>query len=362
MGFSINTRQVSRVTSFANAERVFNNRGPVRSTRWSNNERPLKNTQAAHMFIRQGEWNDLPYYECVLYRTPLVRYFKPAADGSYAVWLQGHNSQSSWSFLSHMGWWNRKEIVTDDKDLSKIKLLISISKNVAHTLTGNEFTVRLVFNADNTLDLTRSVCITATKYRTSELQKERRKQMRKQLEMVMDIVDLRYSSMLPELIVDVDKGRPFAEADFDRDYYVLKTQAETLLPQWVDSPDMTEEVMETVVQYAVSIAQATAQQQMNKHAYDVDNYRDIKQHQKLFEQDPEVIAAITPKQETIRKSVLERLVTSAGLGQQDQSVSLPMFSANPPQNASMWTELSRVTPEDCHKLNARKDTVYGYDT
>lgn len=63
--------------SYADAEKVFNHRGAVRSKKWSENERPLYKTYHHYRVVKQDN-----YFDVILYRTVMARYYAPTTiDG-----------------------------------------------------------------------------------------------------------------------------------------------------------------------------------------------------------------------------------------------------------------------------------------
>ena len=89
MSFTIDTRYMTSVHSFADAERVWAAANPWRSedASW----RPLDGTRKLHM--RLVKLGDGFGYQCVLHQTAVVTYY---ADGSVA--LRCYNSQSTQAF------------------------------------------------------------------------------------------------------------------------------------------------------------------------------------------------------------------------------------------------------------------------
>jgi hypothetical protein len=93
MGYSVDIRGVIPVGSFTDCEKVF--REDRRKKKWSGDvvalSRPTKDHFTLHRVCRDG----LIAYDCVLYRTALVRYW---ADGR--VRITPHDSRSSCDFVS----------------------------------------------------------------------------------------------------------------------------------------------------------------------------------------------------------------------------------------------------------------------
>lgn len=103
--FAIQTQSMTAITSYDEAVKHFQ-REPECKARsrgdllFSPNERPLRDARSPHLLLRAGP--DMAYFDCVLYQTSLVRYYKPESDTS-RVLVGYHDSQSSSKFLWRMG-------------------------------------------------------------------------------------------------------------------------------------------------------------------------------------------------------------------------------------------------------------------
>jgi hypothetical protein len=95
MAFGINTDNAERVRSYEDAARLFEKPANLRRMGWGENRRPLDGVRKLHMRVERGP--DAAYFDVVLYRTAMARYFKPV-DVTRDVWHNVHGSQSSSTF------------------------------------------------------------------------------------------------------------------------------------------------------------------------------------------------------------------------------------------------------------------------
>jgi hypothetical protein len=97
MGFGIEAHQAKIVRTYEAAEKLFRDTPKPRGYMWRDTQRPLDDNRKHHMRVEQGE----SYYDAVLYKTSMARYYKPEIiDGKEVreVWHNVHGSQSSSTF------------------------------------------------------------------------------------------------------------------------------------------------------------------------------------------------------------------------------------------------------------------------
>jgi hypothetical protein len=95
-----NVSNCARITitgGYPAAVRHFETTKRPRNTTWSDDERPLYNTRSHHYRLVRGE--DGAYYDVVLYRTPMLRLFKPNEDGTRSLCLRAHPTVASHDFM-----------------------------------------------------------------------------------------------------------------------------------------------------------------------------------------------------------------------------------------------------------------------
>jgi len=90
--------------NYQEAEATFNLRGPVRSSKWQPNERPLDPKPVAHHRLIKGHNTYGTYYDIKLYQTVMARFYDPEMENDKRVerrLYMGHGSQTSRQFMSH---------------------------------------------------------------------------------------------------------------------------------------------------------------------------------------------------------------------------------------------------------------------
>lgn len=104
--FSSNVHTLPTIDSYEAAQAYFDKTNkPPRAKAWQDNQRPLRNSRSHHYRIEHHTQADgQEWYDVVLYRTPMARYYKP--EGSRRrVLLNGSNTNLSnqfrWSVLRY---------------------------------------------------------------------------------------------------------------------------------------------------------------------------------------------------------------------------------------------------------------------
>jgi len=93
-------------SGYPEAARHFNNTKKPRNVKWGEDERPLYKVSMHHYRLVRGpvdQNGDAEYYDAVLYRTPMLRLFKPKEDGTTVLWVRNHRSVTSRKFLYRVG-------------------------------------------------------------------------------------------------------------------------------------------------------------------------------------------------------------------------------------------------------------------
>jgi hypothetical protein len=98
--FGNTARSLPRVHSYADAEKVFNHRGAVRSKRWAEHERPLYKT---YYHYRVAKYDN--HFDIILYSTVMARYYVPTLVDSRVHerrLYMGDNSITSKDFMHYV--------------------------------------------------------------------------------------------------------------------------------------------------------------------------------------------------------------------------------------------------------------------
>jgi hypothetical protein len=112
MGWQIHTWSMSAPSNWQEAKRYFDGVQQPRGRAWGENERPLRDNRAHHLRV---EKNSDDSYSMILYRTAMVRFCPPDADGNERVDLSdGGSTVSSNAFNWRFGYHSRMMLDTDD--------------------------------------------------------------------------------------------------------------------------------------------------------------------------------------------------------------------------------------------------------
>jgi len=90
--------------NYHEAEHLFEDRGPVRSSKWQPNERPLDPKPVAHHRLIEGSNEYGKYFDVKLYQTIMARFYEPKVEDGKRVerrLYMGHSSQTSKQFMYH---------------------------------------------------------------------------------------------------------------------------------------------------------------------------------------------------------------------------------------------------------------------
>lgn len=128
--FSSKIHELPRFHSgYPEAVRHFNGTKKPRSVKWGEDERPLYKVSMHHYRLVRGpvdQFGDAEYYDAVLYKTPMLRLFKPKEDGTAVQWIRNYDSQTSARFLLHVGiMYSGKHVRTSEGEERRLPLSTS---------------------------------------------------------------------------------------------------------------------------------------------------------------------------------------------------------------------------------------------
>ena len=199
------------------ADRFFLKSKAPRSKFWSDDERPLDKVSTHHYRIVQGPNAD--YYDVTLYKTPMLRLFRPAEDGTSEMHLRAHRSSASNMFMWQVCGFNYAPLYTTTTGDDVCVPLACEPKYHANMVgeVPEGFSAKLVFNADKQLITERSAHYLAYVRVMSEDTKNERTELRGKLTPFIDLLMLRLSyfhSNTPTM-KSWRAGRPFKAAQYD---------------------------------------------------------------------------------------------------------------------------------------------------
>lgn len=370
MGFAISTRNMKCITNYAQAHEHFTDTTKPRTHRWASNERPLRNTRSTHLRIEANESNGLKCYDLMLYQTPMIRYYEPDADGSQAIHVQNHYSQSSQAFLWAHDWHGNKRLMLDTG--TECRLMLSYESAIADRLWGDPFTARIVLRPDGTVDTKRSVHVPYFRRKSSTTLRAKRARFREALRVVFDLVELKYQEAIDNAFVDTELGRPFTGKNYANAPAFRKNLREELHAHDTISDD----TMGDIVHFCMSQVTSTVDSIVGHRAWRYEDHRGmlfsqalekgliLKDDAALYEQTDHVRAALTPSLTDVTAVLFEDLCWIAGLKEPDGRTPYPQFGKHAYRSYSsggVRTDdgLAELLGMDTYcKLVARKGVIY----
>jgi len=185
MGFTANFNQVYAVHKYEDADWFFNKITPVKSAKWGKDQRPLGRRTAWHYRLERGQ--DAAHYDVCLYHTKMIRYVKPDQHGYREVYIRGHDSNTSRSFLAHnihQCYNGHGARFTDTKNTVRFVPFSPYTH-------GADWSARLVFDPNGRLVVERSEHLPIYRATVTTEQREKRAELRKQLKVINMLAALR---------------------------------------------------------------------------------------------------------------------------------------------------------------------------
>jgi hypothetical protein len=272
-----------------------------------------------------------------------------------------------------MGWHNRKILRGDNGE--EFPLQLSSQSSVAVRLWGDEFTTKLIFNADGNVILDRSVHVPFARKASSTTRRAKRKELVESLSMIFDMMEMQYSSFVSDIMVDSYKGQPFTSKDWGADfpkgtYDKLRTTGLAEL----DANQMT-----SVVHFATRQCHNNARSIVNRRAYDYrgPSYTTWAERQRLMDEkqlpvdnvmldyhSKEVQDVLTPTWDDLRESLKNDFLWLCKMEGGDEFLPYPQFAKTYAQRCYIMRvkdaeDLSNVLGIETYcKLTSRKGVVY----
>jgi hypothetical protein len=196
--------------SYSQAKRHFERRGPVRSRRWSMDQRPLSGTRQQWFRVVQGGMDD--YFDLVLYQTPMVRYYKPEESGDYTVLLRGEGHSMSWQFLDNAGWatWRRPVLTSAGK---RVMVPLNTRTGDKYGIVPHMWSAKLRFNERGSLILGESDHRPVFVSRAAASDREIRRVAREKLNPIVDAMMFLIPQLHENSVVSWSRGRAFGSME-----------------------------------------------------------------------------------------------------------------------------------------------------
>ena len=207
--FGNTARSLPRVHSYADAEKVFNHRGAVRSKRWMENQRPLYKTYFHYRVVKYAN-----HFDIVLYSTVMARYYAPTLIDSRVHerrLFMGDNSITSKDFMHYVlgkDSWRRVEN-------SQVGEVIAPVYNKAFMYDGDEpFSADFMY-VEGVLDTNKSCHTPHHRMVSGNEDKTARAEILKKFDNYLMLAQMRLPEFTAEATVSHNLGRPWAGGAFD---------------------------------------------------------------------------------------------------------------------------------------------------
>jgi hypothetical protein len=202
--FGNTTRHMPYVRTYEEAEKQFNKRGAVRSKKWAENERPIYKTYHHYRVVKHAE-----YYDLILYRTVMARYFKPETiDGKLheRCLYMGDQSITSRDFMWHVLGVERglREIMLDGT-----KVIAPIYHRASLHHDGESFSADYLY-VDGVLDTTKSMHTRHFRKVSSKDDRAQRAEVVKLFEPYIMMAQMRMPEFHANAEVTRNAGTPFS--------------------------------------------------------------------------------------------------------------------------------------------------------
>lgn len=300
------------IRSYNDAVKAFNVRGPVRSSAWGNNERPLDKTYKHKKLVWYND-NHTDYYDTVFHKTVMARFYKPIVDDMNVeherrLYL-GHPSLTSrkfmWDVLGHFGQLGGVHGVPD-----------GMVAPVYNKYFGREgdvyFSADLMF-ADGKLDVSRSKHTPHYRTISSKEDKQKRADVVRRMENYINLALMRMPEFAAEASLSRRLGRPFGGEGYVHEYSIA------MRPMMADEPiegSDDVEVFFKMCQFAyntIASKRGMEQQDFEMGGWGGSNIDPISKLKNPITTDE------------FRRAIIERIYKYAGVKQGSKRVEIPQF-------------------------------------
>ena len=206
--FGNTARSLPRVHSYGDAEKVFNQRGAVRSKRWAEHERPLYKT---YYHYRVAKYDN--HFNIILYNTVMARYYAPTMiDGKQHErrLFMGDNSVTSKDFMLYVlgkNSWRRVEN-------SQLGEVVAPVYNRSFMYDGGtSFSADFMY-VEGVLDTTKSSHTPHYRMVSGNEDKTARAEILKKFDNYLMLVQMRLPEFTAEATLSDRLGRPWAGGAF----------------------------------------------------------------------------------------------------------------------------------------------------
>jgi len=203
--FSSSIHHLPSVGSYASAHAIFTKTAKpfTRSGQWHDNQRPLKDTRSHHYRLEQGP--DAEYYDVMLYRTAMARFYAPTPEGRREMYIS-HDSNMSKQFMRSVT--HHSNFMTmRSTDLLEVAVPIPNMHTIHDKGTG--FSASLWFDPLNRLDVDKSAHTPMFTHRTNPADKALVQQVRERCEPYITLACMRLPEFASNMFINQELLVPF---------------------------------------------------------------------------------------------------------------------------------------------------------
>lgn len=203
--FSSTMRELPQIINYEIADRFFTNSRRPRSSRWADDQRPLRKVAQTHYRIERK--NDGEHYDLVLYGTVMGRLYRPAEDGSQRRLYINHYSQTSKQFLDRVC--DMREVNRKLSTTGEIVIAPMYMRECVTDYDGKGFSIDMTFT-NTGLDVSRSKHTPHVKFVSTDADKAERKRILKNFENYVMLAVMRLPEFKANVHLDSRHGQPFS--------------------------------------------------------------------------------------------------------------------------------------------------------
>jgi len=312
--FYLTKELIMMIRTYNDAVKAFNVRGPVRSSAWGNNERPLDKTYKHKKIVWYND-NQTDYYDIVLHKTVMARFYKPIVcdmniEHERRLYTS-HPSQTSrkfmWEILGHFGQLGGTHGIPDgvvapiyNKDFMRA------SAGVAG------FSADFMF-MDGKLDVSRSKHTPHYRTVSSKEDKQKRADVVRRMDVYINLAIMRMPEFEAAVTLSRKLGQTFGGEGYVHEY------AQAMRPMMADDPiDGADDVESFFQMCQMAYNTIASKRGMEQQGFDMGNWRGSPA-------DPISKLKNPITTDEFRRAIIERIYKYAGVKQGSKRVELSQF-------------------------------------
>lgn len=305
------------------AELYNNTKKPPRSRKYNDNQRPLRRVSEAHLMLQRDNHS----YVYKIHGCEVARFFDPDEHGNYEVAVRGlygtYDINLMWKFT---GLYNGMQMETTTGDKVRVPF------NSRYHEQDKEFSAVLMMDKEGKLVVEKSWHADIYRLASTDDDKQKRKEIKNQLDAYVTLQLFKLPTLKDNAKINENMGRPFGESNLSWSLMGSMQDAMRNLPLPLESQSFME-TFDQVAQDCFNMLASKKVYNTNERLfYDTSSWarqRDPAKADDAGEQIYDIVNSITP--EEFKTSLVNRLISFAGLSKGSKSVPLPQFANTLPR-------------------------------